>query len=233
MNGKTTGRDALSYAITKGTELTGSSSGILKGIWYYVTARDSSASVLPEKVAVGRAFLCSLAVVALGAGDSVIPLTLSLLGFARDKQLDASKTVQDSTTDLDDESDSLSDGLVSKTGSINGFDVVDSPTSILKAQFEHTIIATAGAEGTADVITATEKSTPKQLILIDWDGRAPVEGEDIIVDIMPVIFTQMSKGASYGGVKTLNFNYTCVASDEDGCKPTHFEGPYRAPVASA
>jgi len=231
-NGKTTGRQALSYAITKGTELSGISSGILKGIWYYVTAKDD-ATLLPSAVGVGRAFLCSKAVAALAAGDAVVPLTLALLGFVRDKQLDASKTAVDSTTDIDEESDSLSDGLVARTGSLNGMDVVDTPTSTLKAQFTHTIVATAAVTpGDVDVITAKDISTPKQLIMIDWGGRSPVEGEEIIADIMPVIFTQMSQGASYGGVKSLNFNFTVVSQDDDGCKPTHFVGPYRAPVSA-
>jgi len=227
-NGKTTGRDALSYKITKGDALSGIGSGILKGIWYYVTAKDAS-TLLPEAVGVGRAFLCSKAVAALAAGDTVIPLTLALFGFVRDKQLDASKTVIDATVDLDEVSDSLSDGLVSRTGSLNGMDVVDTPTSELKSQFEHTVVATAASTpGDVDTIAATDISTPKQLIMIDWGGRAPVEGDNIIVDIIPVIFTQMTQGASYGAVKSLNFNFTVVADDGAGCKPTHFVGPYRA-----
>jgi hypothetical protein len=226
-NGKTTGRDALAYTITKGTELSGVESGILKGIWYYVMAKDAS-TLLLGTVGVGRAFLCSKAVTALAAGDSVVPLTLALLGFVRDKQLDASKTATDSTTDIDEVSDYISDGLVSKTGSLNGYDLEDSPTRILSAQFQHTLKATAGAVGEADTIVATDISTPKQLIMIDWTGRAPVEGQEIKVDIFPATFTAMSQTSSTGSVKTLNFNFTVVADDGAGCKPTHFEGPYRA-----
>ena len=61
--------------------------------------------------------------------------------------------------------------------------------------------------------------------MIDWTGREKVEGEDMLVDIFPCIFTSMDTGASYGSVRnTLGFNFTVVASDDDGCKPTHFEG---------
>jgi len=45
---------------------------------------------------------------------------------------------------------------------------------------------------------------------------------------MPVIFTSASQGASYGGVKSLNFNFQVTADDGEGCKPTHFTGPFRA-----
>jgi len=231
-NGKTTGRDALTFKITKEEEISGIAGGILKGVWYYITAK-ADATLLPDSVSVGRAFLCSKAVAALAEGDTVVPLTLSLLGFVRDKQLDSSKTVTDATTDIDDTTDYVSDGLVAKTGSLNGMDVIDTPTAILKAEFQHTITATAAATaGEEDTIAETPISTPKELIMIDWGGREHVDGDPISVDIEPVIFTAMSQGASYGGVKTLNFNYTVVADDGEGCKPTHFAGPFRAVEAA-
>lgn len=228
-NGKSTGRKARAYALTKEAALTGTSATMLKGIWYYVAAVDASASTIPTNVGVGRAFLCSKEAT-LGAADSLIPLSLSMYGFARDKSLDASKTVQDATTDIDEETDQISDGLVTKSGTINGYDLVDSPTATLKAQFQHTLVATASA-GQADSIAKTEISTPKQLIMLDWTGGDVDEGDPIVVDIMPVIFTGMNKGASYGGVNTLNFNFSCVADDGAGCKPTHYEGFFRAVVA--
>lgn len=225
-NGKTTGRDAIAYSLAKGTVITGITGALAKGVWYYVLARDTS-SLIPAGPSVGRAFLCSLAVAALAAGDSVVPLTPSLLGFVRDKTLDATKTAIDATTDIDDESDFISDGLVGKTGTLNGMDTNDSPTVALKAQFYHTITATAGGEGEADALVETEISTPKQLIMINWSGRAPVEGEPLDVDIMPVLFTSASQGASYGGVKSLNFNFQVVSDDGEGCKPTHYTGLFR------
>lgn len=226
-NGKTTGRDAIAYSLAKGAAVSGTSGALLKGVWYYVMARDAS-SLIPANVSVGRAFLCSQAVSALAADDSVIPLTASMYGFVKDKTLDATKTAVDATTDMDDESDFISDGLVGKTGTLNGLDTDNAPTAGLKTQFYHTITATAGTEGAADTLTETPISTPKQLIMVNWSGRDPVEGENIEVDIMPVIFTSASQGASYGGVKSLNFNFQVTADDGEGCKPTHFTGPFRA-----
>jgi hypothetical protein len=227
-NGKATGRQAKANLITKGTLVSGTSAALAKGKLYYVASRATTGSLIPENVSVGRAFLCSKAVAALVEGDSVYPLTLSLLGFGRDKTLDASKTVQDSTTDIDDESDNISDGLVAKTGTINGYDLVDSPTAILKAMFHHTITATAGETDAADTLVETDISTEKTLVMLDWTGRDAVEGQAVEYDIFPCIFTQMSKGASYNGTDTLNFNFTVCASDDDGCRPTHYTGLYRA-----
>ena len=57
-------------------------------------------------------------------------------------RVNASKTVTDATTDLDDEADNISDGLVSRTGSLTGYDTKDTATATLKAAFNHSIIAT-------------------------------------------------------------------------------------------
>ena len=229
-NGKATGREAVASLMTKGEIISGITGALAKGVWYYVISRDDS-SLIPANVSIGRAFLCSKAVAALAAGDSVYPLSATVIGFTRDKSLNASKTVTDATTDLDDEADNISDGLVSRTGSLTGYDTKDTATATLKAAFNHSIIATAGAAAAADALVESEISTPKQIVMIDWTGREKVEGEDMLVDIFPCIFTSMDTGASYGSVRTLGFNFTVVASDDDGCKPTHFEGPFRAPAA--
>ena len=47
-------------------------------------SRDDS-SLIPANVGIGRAFLCSKAVAALAAGDSVYPLSATVIGFTRDK----------------------------------------------------------------------------------------------------------------------------------------------------
>jgi hypothetical protein len=91
---------------------------IEKGKFYYATAVAQAGSAIP--VAIYNPFICSKDM-ALAVGDKVIPLTKDLLGFVRDTGDDASKGVQDASTDENDEADNVSDSLVSKTGSISGY----------------------------------------------------------------------------------------------------------------
>lgn len=233
-NGKKTGRDGLAYLGAKGTELVGAaeaSPSLVVGTWYVSTGQAESGSKIP--VTVGHFFVASKAD-ALVVGDKCVPVTFSLLGYARSKSLDASKSVVDATTDIDDVSDFESDGLVTTTGSINGYDIVGGSTSAvmkIKEQFAYTVYATAGSAGAADSISEVDISTPKNLLMIDWTAREPVEGASAEIDLMPVIFTQASKSVDYGSIRTLNCNFSVVSDDGAGVKPTHYVGPYRLPAA--
>ncbi len=236
-NGKGTGRQGLAYLLDLGLLLSGKVDvppSMLKGIWYYVFAKAATSSAIPDKVDIGRAFLCSKDTPLAFAGDSVYPISKELIGFASDKSLDSSKQATDATTDVDDEADMVSDGLVTRTGSINGKRTIEaksSATSRIKAMFAHSLYATAGVGGAVDTIEKVEISTPKQLVMIDWVARDVAEGQPIEVDIFPCIFTQLAKSSSYGAVDTLNCNFSVVASDDLGLKPTHYEGPNRLPLA--
>jgi len=228
-----TGRDKFVYLLTEGEALAGVADSIVKGKFYYVTAKAEAASVLP--VDVGDPFLCSKDAT-LADGDECVPLSKELLGFVRDSGLDASKGVQDVTTDENDEADYTSDNLVSKTGSFGGYDKkgTSSETAAQKLfkQFERLGVATAGVAEAADTVSISEIEHGDILLMVDYDARHHNEGDIVDIDIFPALLTSMSKSSNTGSVNPLTFNYTRKAVSETGMKPLHYIGPWRAEAAS-
>lgn len=228
-----TGRDKFVYLLTEGSAIAGISGEIDKGKFYYVTAKAEAASVLP--VAVGDPFLCSKDAT-LADGDECIPLTKEFVGWVRDSGFDASKGVQDVTTDENDEADYISDNLVSKTGSFGGYDKkgTSSETAAQKLfkQFERLGVSVAGETGVADSVTISEIEHGELLIMVDYDARNHAEGDNVDIDIFPALLTSMSKSANTGSVNSLTFNYTRKAVSDNGMKPLHYIGPWRAEAAS-
>lgn len=236
-NGKVDGKHGAAFLVKKEAEMT--TGALVVGKWYAVKAR-GEASVLPENVTPGLYFLCSKTAT-LAAGDVVIPLDTSrLLGQARDKSVDHSKSVADATTDIDfPHTQNIVDGAVSTTGTVNGYLMIDEDDSAMiefMSRFETVGYGKAGAAGEADVITVKKISSPTELILIIWnynvygeDGLS--EGDMINANFIPAILTGQTSGGSYGSPVSLNFNYTGQACDEDGCRPYRYFGPFHKEAA--
>ena len=227
---KTLGNHGLAYLLTKGAEISGAateSPALTEGGWYYVTAKATSGSVLPVRV--GLPFQAVSALVLNIAGDKVIPLTKNLLGFARGKNLSQSKATTDATTDSNNGiAQQLSDGIVTTSGSISGYNEIPVANSA-----QETIIKMFNtyARDTAGTVTVTEVSTPISLLMIDWTARrisaaGPSNGELCEVDIMPVIFTSKNTDSDYGSAKGFNCDFVGQQSDDDGCEPLHWVGEY-------
>jgi len=185
-------------------------------------------------VAVGNPFLCSKTV-ALADGDVVIPLAQDLMGFVRDVGDDASKGVQDASTDENDEADNVSDSLVSKTGSFTGYykrgTSSQNAAKKLLLQFERMAKAVP-AEGAADAVTISEIEHGKVTIMIHYDARECKEGDVVDLDIFPAILTARNSSANTGSVSSLTFNYSKCAESDSGMKALHYVGPWRAVAAS-
>lgn len=229
---KTLGNHGLAYLLTKGTEIEGAAGKAEKGKWYYVkslpTTGDATVPVRP-----GLPFLASKEIT-LAAGESIIPLTLDMLGMARDKSLSASKNVVDATTDSSNGiAESLSDGIVTTTGSISGYNMIPESGGAQEKiiqQFQTYLRDTAGT------VTTSEVSTEPMLLMIDWTARRTkvtgyVAGDPMEIDILPVIFTSKATDGAYGSTKSFNVDFTATGRDDDGCEPAHWVGAYVAPSA--
>ena len=225
---KTLGNHGLAYLLTKGTVMTGNASDVktTEGDWYYVTAKATEASVLPVRV--GLPFQ-SVSQLTLATGDKCIPLTKNLLGFARDKSLSQSKATTDATTDSNNGiAQQLSDGIVTTSGSISGYNEIPEADSA-----QETIIKMFNtyARDAAGTVTVSEVSTPICLLMIDWTARrisaaGPSDGEKCEIDILPVIFTSKNTDGAYGSAKGFNCDFVGQQSDDDGCEPLHWVGVY-------
>lgn len=225
-----TGRNKLVYLMTEGSKLVGAASvspSIEKGKFYFATSKITATSVIP--VALYEPFLCSLDADLL-VGDDVIPLTAELLGFVRDSGDDASKGVQDSSTDENDEADNVSDSLVSKTGSITGYYKrgTSSQTAARKllVQFERLAVGASGG-ASADTIVISEIEHQKVILMVHYDAREAAEGDIVDLDIFPAILTGRNASANTGSVNSLTFNYAKCAVSESGMKALHYIGPWR------
>ena len=223
---KTLGNHGLAYLLEKVSPALGSGDKTEKGLWYYVTKVDSSASVLP--VGVGYPFLSATALT-LAAGDEVVQVTKSLLGFARGKSISQSKNVVDATTDSDAGiAQQLSDGIVATTGSISGYNEIPDANSAQEKiiqQFQ------TYARDIAGTVTVTEMKSEVMLLMIDWTARrikasGPSEGDPCEIDVMPVIFTSKNTDSDYGSPKGFNVDFTMTSRDDDGFMPLHWVGKY-------
>lgn len=225
---KTLGNHGLAYLLTKGTVMTGDASTVktTEGEWYYVTAKAESGSVLPVRV--GLPFQ-SASALTLASGDKCIPLTKKLLGFARDKSLSQSKATVDATTDSNNGiAQQISDGIVTTSGSISGYNEIPEANSAQETIIKMFQTYARDKNGTVDV---SEVSTPICLLMIDWTARrisaaGPSDGEKCEIDILPVIFTSKNTDGAYGSAKGFNCDFVGQQSDDDGCEPLHWVGTY-------
>ena len=225
---KTLGNHGLAYLLTKGTVMTGDASTVktVEGEWYYVTAKAETSSALPVRV--GLPFQ-SASALTLASGDKVIPLTKKLLGFARDKSLSQSKATVDATTDSNNGiAQQISDGIVTTSGSISGYNEIPEANSAQETIIKMFNTYAREASGT---VTVSEVSTPICLLMIDWTARrisaaGPSDGEKCEIDILPVIFTSKNTDGAYGSVKGFNCDFVGQQSDDDGCEPLHWVGTY-------
>ena len=227
---KTLGNHGLAYLLTKGDEISGAateSPELTEGDWYYVTAKAETSSALPVRV--GLPFQASSAITMNIAGDKVVPLTKKLLGFARDKSLSQSKATTDATTDSNNGiAQQLSDGIVTTSGSISGYNEIPEANSAQETIIKMFNTYARDASGT---VTVSEVSTPICLLMIDWTARrisaaGPSDGEKCEIDILPVIFTSKNTDGAYGSVKGFNCDFVGQQSDDDGCEPLHWVGTY-------
>lgn len=227
---KTLGNHGLAYLLTKGTELSGATSDgpvLTEGSWYYVSAKAASGSVMPVRV--GLPFQAASAISMNVVGDKCIPLTKSLLGFARGKNLSQSKQTTDATTDSNNGiAQQLSDGIVTTSGSISGYNEIPESGSAQETIIKMFNTYARDASGTVEV---TEVSTPICLLMIDWTARrisaaGPSDGEKCEIDILPVIFTSKNTDSDYGSVKGFNCDFVGQQSDDDGFEPLHWVGTY-------
>lgn len=154
----------------------------------------------------------------LTAGDKFLKCTPLFLGQATSKSVSMSKNVTDVTMDYDkDAANYVSDGTISTSGSISGSYITESlktltGVNLLKSRFSD--IVEIGAEGTIEVLEAD--TTNKDLLLIIWNGRNAKVGDMLEMEVIPALFSNLSKDASYNSSQTFNVDYTGNYSDENG-----------------
>lgn len=221
------GRKALVYILLKNGE---EATTLKKGVWYAITAKASSSSKFGN-LDVGDLYFCSKDESALSSGDKAVPMKKLFLGQAQSKTLSESKSTSDVTCDKDKSTNNTCNGIVSASGTINGYDLIDtaeeSGINYIRTLFNDVVTYKNGVP-----TKKTADRTAKTLLLFVWDARDAEEGDLVSCDVAPSIITEKSRDSQYNSPQTMNLSFTVCDSDDDGVNRSYQEIEY-AEEASA
>lgn len=184
----------------------------------FVVAKGAS-SCFPEGVKVNTPFIAVKAYT-LADGDEFLKCKVLFLGQATGKTVSETKNTSVVTIDYDSVENSITDGIVSKSGSISGSNVteslkMESAVNMIKSRFDR--ITEIEADGSTTVREAD--TTRKDQLLIIWNGRNAKVGDLLDMEVVPVLYTSQSRGGQYGSAQSLDLDWTGNAVDDNG-----FEG---------
>lgn len=218
------GRKSLSFILEPtGTALEGTGS-LAIGDMGFILAKSAEGAFKDLKE---NTFFIATKATTLTSGDKFMKCKATFLGFATDKSASFSKETVDVTCDYDSQVNNSCDGTISQQGSVSGLAMVEkidseSGLNILQSRFSS--VTEVDKTGT---VTYKEASTSeKDILMIVWNGRDVKIGDYLDIDIIPALFTNLSKEASYGSSQTFNVDYTGNATDENGYIGGNFKVEY-------
>ena len=190
------------------------------GDFIVVTAKASTSSVFTD-YELNKPFFANKAYTP-ATGDTVYKIPLYFLGQATGKSLSHSKNTTDVTMDYDSSNNSVTDGIVSTSGSISGMFVTEKIVSgsetgvnLLKSRFKNLV----QIDKTGAVTTKAASTTEKDILVLCWNLRNAKVGDLLDIDIVPALITGLSIGGEYGSSQSFDIDFTGNASDEN-----NFEG---------
>lgn len=210
------GRQSLSFLLVpeKDTPVTGASGKLAIGDIVIVTGKAASDSIFGD-IPLNKFFIANKALT-LGEGDSCIKCTPHFLGQATGKTVSASKNVNDMTIDYDESTNNVTDGIVTKTGSISGAFItedIDSEGGVNYVKLRFDSIVQIGEDGTAKMKEAD--TTGKDILMIIWNGRNAKAGDLLEIEIMPVLFSDLSQGGEYGSAQSFDVDFSSCYTDDN------------------
>ena len=208
------GRMSLAFILDPVASPTEGTGSLAVGEMGFILGKSSSGAFKDLKL---NSFFIANKSTTLTTGDKFLKCTPLFLGQATSKSVSMSKNVTDVTIDYDGATNNVTDGTVSSSGSISGSYITESlktltGVNLLKSRFSD--IVEIGAEGTVEVLEAD--TTNKDLLLIIWNGRNAKVGDMLEMEVIPALFSNLSKDASYNSSQTFNVDYTGNYSDENG-----------------
>lgn len=152
--------------------------------------------------------------------DTYYKLTPRFLGQATGKTVTESKNVTDVTIDYDSATNNVCDGIVTKSGSISGAlvtEALDSTSGVnyLKRRFD----SIQEVDGEGNITYSKSETSLKDLLMIIWNARDAKVGDLIEMEIIPALFTNLSKGGQYNSSQSFDVDFSGNATDDNG-----FEG---------
>lgn len=192
------------YIAERGVEL---SAGPAAGTWYKISAKAAAGSALPATGLVGDVFFAKTAL-ELVAGDKVIPLTLSKVGFCTNIPGSASKEKYENTVQTDDNKSYAEGDKAEKTGTIEGYFVVGDELSkeILGRFFR---VVTYDAAG----IPTFEQAKIGVLDFFLGRNETTSVGDTEVMEYMPSIIDSLTCDKPMEGTQPFSCGYTVVGSE--------------------
>lgn len=192
------------YLGTRGAEI---DTGALEtGTWYKITAIAESASALPETAIVGDVFKCNGALT-LGTGDKVIPITIEKLAFVTNVPNSSNKEKFENTTQIDDVKSFIEGDKAEKSGTINGYFIVeDDNIKKIQKRFNR-VVDYSGA-----VITFSDTEIGVMDFFLGRNETTEV-GDVECFEYMPSIVESLETEKPMEGPQTFNFGYTVVGGE--------------------
>ncbi len=204
------GRESIAFLLEPATA---AATSLVAGDFAFVKAAKAGGSFV--NVPLNRPVL-AVGAMAAAEGDLIAKCTAYFLGFATGKSLSSSKTTQDVTMDYDAKQNNIVSDNVAMSGSISGFAVTESladthsAINIVKSRFNDII------ENNAGTITKRDASpTEKDIIAILWNWRDCKVGDIVEIDVVAVLFSNLSTDASYQSGQSFNVDFTGNSGDEN------------------
>lgn len=173
--------------------------------------------------------------ITLAESDTCKLLTLSFMGFATAKDLSKSKETVDVTMDYDKETNKVTNGQVTVSGSINGMLLTEAlgadttAVNLIKSRFGS--VVEVGTDGTVKTVQAD--TTNKDIILIFWNVRNAKAGDLVSITVAPVLFTSLAISAQYNSSQTMNLSFDGSATDENNYRGAELQVTFDDTLKSA
>lgn len=229
LNNVRDGRQAKVYLLEHGTT---SASTLTLGKIYCITGKKSSSSVFGN-LNIGDYFICtgSSAPAELSGGDTCVEVTPKFFGGATDKDLSFEKSTAEITCDKDSAANVTSNGVVTGSGSITAYDLLqtgDTALNAVKKRFNNVVTYAAGGTPTG----AEADRTEKDVLMFLWDARDLDDGEYMAFDFVPCFITSLGHGSAYGSGQTAPVNFSTADTDEAGHRRSYQVVPYQSQIGT-
>ena len=179
---------------------------------------------------VGDYFICTGASApTLGTGETCVEVTPHFFGGATDKDLNFEKSTTDITCDKDASSNITSSGVVSGSGSITMYDLLQTSASSainsIKQRFNRMVTYSSSAAQVAE-----KDRTEKDVFMFVWDARDLDVGEYMGFDFVPAFAQSLGHGSAYGSGQTSPVSITCADTDEAGHRRSYQVVAYQSEI---
>ena len=224
LNNVRDGRKAKVYLLKHAST---SASALALGKIYAITAKGTTS--IFGNLKVGDYFIATGASApTLGTGDTCVEVTPKFFGGATDKDLNFEKSTAEITCVKDDAANVTSNGVVTGSGSITAYDLLqtgDTALNDVKKRFNNVVTYAAGTPS-GDELDRTEKD----VLMFVWDARDLEAGEYMAFDFVPCFITSLGHSSAYGSGQTAPVNFSTADTDEAGHRRSYQVVEYQSEI---